>query len=298
MTVTGAAWLVSTSLVVVAVWAETMVELVQADRWRGRLRDLVAGSTLALASIPAAVVAGVIAHRMWPVLGSAAPAPVATVTAHPVAGLVVAFVAWDGLGWIDHWIGHRTRVGWSTHRPHHGGGFDLTVALRQSPIPLAGMVLLPTVALTGVSLGTMAVVVAASNTWQALIHTQADVALPRWCEAALMTPSTHRVHHEQGGPVNLGPVLTVWDRAVGTFRDPGHCDLPELRPTNRRGCRPVPRWSGEAWERTAGRAADRSRAAPGRDPCLVAGVAPDVRRARRADRGDAPRDGRRAPLDR
>ena len=221
MTVPGVAWLVSTGLVVVAVWAETMVDLVKVDRWHHRVRDLGAGLMLAVASLPAAAVAGAVAHRAWPVLGSVTPAPVAAVTRLPVLGFVVAFVVWDGLGWIDHWIGHRTRIGWITHRPHHGGGFDLTVALRQSPFPLAGIVLLPAVALTAVSFETMAVVLAVSNTWQALIHTHVALPLPRWCEAAVMTPATHRVHHDGGGLENLGPVLTVWDRAAGTFRLPG-----------------------------------------------------------------------------
>jgi sterol desaturase/sphingolipid hydroxylase (fatty acid hydroxylase superfamily) len=220
VTVTGSAWLVSTGVVIVAVWAETMVEVVRVDRWRVRVRDLGAGSALAVASLPASAVASVVAYQAWPVLGRVTPEPVAAATGHPVIGFVIAFVVWDGLGWVDHWIGHRTRVGWFTHRPHHGGGFDLTVALRQSPFPLAGIALLPTVASTGVSFETMAVVLAVSNTWQALIHTQADLPGLRWCESAVMTPATHRVHHDDGGLVNLGPVLTVWDRAAGTFRVP------------------------------------------------------------------------------
>src|SRR5690606_27272669 len=132
-------------------------------------------------------------------------------------GFVVAFTVWDALGWVDHWIGHRTRIGWVTHRPHHGGSsFNLTLALRQSPYPLAGIALLPIVALTGVPFETAAIAVAISNTWQALIHTQARLPLPGWLERTVMTPATHEMHHDHGGLVNLGPVLTLWDRAAGT----------------------------------------------------------------------------------
>ena len=222
MTVVDAAWLASTGLVITALWAETVLDLASPDRWRRRLRDLGGAALLGVASLPAAVLTAVVATAAWPVLGAAAPSPLAAITGHPLGGFVVAFVAWDALGWLDHWIGHRTRIGWVTHLPHHGGRhFDLTLALRQSPFPLAGMALLPLVALTGATLATVAVVVAVSNVWQALIHTQLDVRLPRWLEAAVMTPATHRLHHDGGGAaVNLGPVLTLWDRAAGTFRCP------------------------------------------------------------------------------
>ena len=221
MNVVDIAWAGSTGLIVLAVWVETMTDLVRPDRWRRRLHDLAGGALLAVASLPAAVVAAAIARSVWPILGSAAPSRIAAATDHPLIGFVVAFTVWDGLGWVDHWIGHRTRIGWVTHRPHHGGSsFNLTLALRQSPYPLAGIALLPVVALTGVPFETAAAVVAVSNTWQAVIHTQARLPLPGWLERTVMTPATHEIHHDHGGLVNLGPVLTLWDRAAGTFCTP------------------------------------------------------------------------------
>lgn len=213
MNVTDVAWVASTSLVVVAVWAETMAELIRPDCWRRRLGDLGAGVALALASIPAAFVAATVARHAWGALDDTGPFS----GAHPIVAFVVSFVVWDGLGWVDHWIGHRTRFGWFTHRPHHSGRhYDLTLALRQSPYPVAGILLLPVLALSGVSFDVAAVVVAASNTWQALLHMQARVQFPAWLSGIVMTPATHRLHHELG-TVNLGPVLTVWDRVAGSF---------------------------------------------------------------------------------
>ena len=121
------------------------------------------------------------------------------------------------------------RIGWLTHRPHHGGSsFNLTLALRQSSYPLAGIALLPIVALTGVPFETAAVVVAVSNTWQAVIHTQARAPLPAWLERTVMTPATHEIHHDHGGSVNLGPV----PHPPG----PGRWDLPHSETASEPGC--------------------------------------------------------------
>jgi sterol desaturase/sphingolipid hydroxylase (fatty acid hydroxylase superfamily) len=56
------------------------------------------------------------------------------------------------------------------------------------------------------------------NIW---IHTNLDVDLGRF-EWLLITPNYHRVHHGARGlsNMNLGFVLTIWDRMFGTYVDP------------------------------------------------------------------------------
>ena len=123
---------------------------------------------------------------------------------HPLIGAAATFVAWDFSGWLYHLIGHRTRVGWAAHQPHHTGeGFDATLGLRQSWAPFHGLVHHPLLALAGFDLRVVIVCAAVSNCWQVLEHTSLPVRFPRWLEAHVMTPAAHRHHHgRDGGAVN------------------------------------------------------------------------------------------------
>ena len=141
---------------------------------------------------------------------------------HPLIGAAATFVAWDLSGWLYHVIGHRTRVGWAAHQPHHTGeDFDATLGLRQSWAPFHGLVHHPLLALAGFDLRVVIVCAAVSNCWQVLEHTSFPVRFPRGFEANVMTPAAHRHHHgRDGGAVNLGPFFTWWDRLAGTWVAP------------------------------------------------------------------------------
>lgn len=139
---------------------------------------------------------------------------------HPIVAFAVAFVAWDLIGWLYHLIGHTSAVGWASHQAHHTGRtFDGSLALRQSWFPVHGLAVQPLIALTGVDLAVVVVCIAVSNVVQALQHSASLGRVPRWVAAVVVTPEAHRHHHRTGaGPVNLGPVFTVWDRMAGTWR--------------------------------------------------------------------------------
>jgi sterol desaturase/sphingolipid hydroxylase (fatty acid hydroxylase superfamily) len=134
-------------------------------------------------------------------------------------GACAAFVVWDLAGWAYHWVGHRTRMGWAAHQVHHTGrGFDLTLGLRQTWLPVHGLVIYPLVALAGFRFEVVVVCAAMSNCWQVLQHLRAPVRFPRWLAAVVMTPESHRHHHgREAATVNLGPVFTIWDRAAGSW---------------------------------------------------------------------------------
>jgi len=142
--------------------------------------------------------------------------------AHPVVGAVVTFVAWDLSGWVYHLIGHRTRIGWAAHQPHHSGpDFDASLGLRQSWAPFHGLVHHPLLALAGFDLRVVFACAAVSNCWQVLEHTSLQIRFPRFIEAVVMTPAAHRHHHgRHGAAVNLGPFFTIWDRLAGTWVSP------------------------------------------------------------------------------
>ncbi|MGH9279679.1 MAG: sterol desaturase family protein [Acidimicrobiales bacterium] len=193
---------------------------------RGRLAILRSAAT-ATAMAAGAFVIGVgytaVLRVLWDLVASVRWDPATRFwEQHAVVGAVAAFVAWDFVGWVYHLVGHRTRLGWAAHQPHHtGDGFDATLGLRQSWAPFHGLAFQPLVALAGFDLRVVFVGAAISNCWQVMEHTSLPVRFPRWFAAHVMTPAAHRHHHgQEGGSVNLGPVFTWWDRLAGTWVPP------------------------------------------------------------------------------
>jgi sterol desaturase/sphingolipid hydroxylase (fatty acid hydroxylase superfamily) len=186
--------------------------------------------------------------------------------ARPVLGAVAAFVAWDLAGWLYHLVGHRTAVGWAAHQPHHSGeSYDLTLGLRQSWTPFCGLAFQPLLALAGFDLRVIYVCAALSNCWQVLAHTAVAVPVPRWVGAVVTTPATHRHHHARhGAPVNLGPVLTVWDRLSGTWVGPDTPPPAAYGPVVPASANPV-RVELAGWAALLGR---RAGSRPGRGPTV------------------------------
>lgn len=219
-----ASWVVGMShgLLVAAVLGEAAWRGVT-DGW-SRVRRLPVVAVMAAGAVLVGVGVTRLYGALWPVLGRWAPASLAGVWDRlPVLGAVAAFVAWDLAGYWYHRIGHRTRLGWASHQVHHTGDhYDLSLAWRQSWLPLHAVAIFPVLALAGLRLEPLVVCAAVSNLWQALVHTAAPVRLPSWVEATLTTPATHRRHHAVGDggattAVNLAPVLTLWDRLGGTW---------------------------------------------------------------------------------
>ena len=181
------------------------------------------GVTMAAGAFVVSALYTSVLRVLWQAVGVAAPhALVGLWWSHPVLGAIAAFIAWDAVGWLYHWVGHCTRIGWAAHQPHHSGDtFDITLGLRQSWAPFHGLAYQPLLALAGFDFRVIAVCAAISNCWQVLEHSSAPIHFPRWAKAWLMTPAAHRHHHgTDAGARNLGPVLTVWDRLAGTWLDP------------------------------------------------------------------------------
>ena len=211
---TGYDWAITLPTLVVALGVALEVAWL---RRRGDQRILGSARTAAAMAGGATVVGVVYAavlRATWDVLQ-----PVALRWSAPaVVTFAVGFVLWDLAGWGYHWIGHHTAVGWAAHQPHHTGTqFDLTLGLRQTWLPIHGLAVHPILALAGFDLRTIVLCSALSNGWQALEHTSMPVRWPAGLSAAVMTPDAHRHHHGVGAAVNLGPVLTVWDRLAGTW---------------------------------------------------------------------------------
>ncbi len=206
------------------------------------LRSAATATAMAAGALVVGILYTAVLRHLWGVVATLGWEGAASFwSAHPVIGAAVTFVAWDLSGWLYHVIGHRTRVGWAAHRPHHSGeDFDATLGLRQSWAPFHGLVHHPLLALAGFDLRVVFVCAAVSNCWQVLEHTSLPVRFPRWFEAQVMTPAAHRHHHgRDAGAINLGPVFTWWDRLAGTWVSPDVTAPAAYGPAVRASANPV-----------------------------------------------------------
>jgi sterol desaturase/sphingolipid hydroxylase (fatty acid hydroxylase superfamily) len=187
---------------------------------RAVLRASATAGAMGVGALVVGVGYAAVLRPLWSAVGSLAPEGLAGFwRAHPVAGAMVAFVAWDLALFLYHWIGHHTAVGWAAHQPHHSGvDYDVSLGFRQTWVPFHGLAVQPLVALLGLDLDVILICAAVSNSWQMLIHTSVPVRFPDWFDATVMTPASHRQHHgRDGGSGNLGAVFTIWDRLAGSW---------------------------------------------------------------------------------
>ncbi len=205
------------AIVIAAVLAERCRLLVRTGS--ARLGELATATGLLAGALAVGLVVGPVMRATWDLVADLAPVRLSATST--LADLAVAFVAWDLAGYWYHRIGHCTRLGWAAHRPHHTGThYDLSLAWRQSWFPWMALVTFPLVALTGASFAVATTCAAVSEAWQALVHAGGRDPTPAGMRRWVTTPAVHRVHHDTDDAVNLAPVLVVWDRLFGTWREP------------------------------------------------------------------------------
>jgi sterol desaturase/sphingolipid hydroxylase (fatty acid hydroxylase superfamily) len=148
-------------------------------------------------------------RRMMPRLGSGA------------LPMALAITGWDFIYYWNHRFMHESRYMWAIHVVHHSSEhYNLSTALRQpvleslgTPVPYGALCLF------GVSPQQVQMARGLNLLYQYWIHTEAIDRVGR-AEAALNTPSHHRVHHGSNLRYidrNHGSILIVWDRLFGTF---------------------------------------------------------------------------------
>ncbi|MFZ5470129.1 MAG: sterol desaturase family protein [Myxococcota bacterium] len=142
-------------------------------------------------------------------------------TLEGAAAWAVAFVGVDFLYYWWHRLSHRVSFLWAVHVVHHQSeDYNLAVALRQAVF--SGVTSWPfnvLLAFAGVPPPVMVATSSLSTLYQFWIHTELVGKLGP-IEAALNTPSHHRVHHAVNPRYldkNYGATLIVWDRLFGTF---------------------------------------------------------------------------------
>jgi sterol desaturase/sphingolipid hydroxylase (fatty acid hydroxylase superfamily) len=166
------------------------------------------------------------------------------------AYLAVALVAIDALDWLAHLANHKIQSLWQFHAVHHSQEeLSILSTFRTHPLVHLSFVIsaVPVLAVAA-NTATPAVVLTAYACLGALPHANVRWSygwLGRW----LVSPDYHRRHHSptERLDVNLGTVLTVWDRVSGRAVAPASAvDALRAQPTGLAG-RPIPVEQASSW---------------------------------------------------
>lgn len=137
------------------------------------------------------------------------------------------FLALDAADYARHRLEHKFALIWRIHRVHHSDRqLDASTALRFHPLEV-----LLTSSLHVAVIVTLGAPVAAALTYVAVLSVfdmwqHANIRGPRALDALdaiVITPRLHRMHHSDAAEhqaVNMGAVLCLWDRILGTYRRP------------------------------------------------------------------------------
>ena len=158
-------------------------------------------------------------ERGWGLL-NAVPVPHA-------AAFVVTLVALDAVRYGNHRLWHRVPLLWRLHRVHHSDvDYDLTVGLRFHPVEVVLANLAVIAAVVALGAPVWAVIASDVATVALGFFAHGNVRLPAAADRAirtiLVTPAMHATHHSverDEATSNYGAVLSVWDRALGSYRE-------------------------------------------------------------------------------
>lgn len=147
---------------------------------------------------------------------------------------ILAWVFYDFMWWLVHWLGHNVRLLWCLHSVHHTPKeMKLSVAFRGSFMDFAyvghTIIWAP---LLGFHPFMILIVEALGRLYGILVHVSEKWAPNKRrnvLEQVFISPSLHRVHHSVN-PLyldqNYGEVLTVWDKLFKTYQP----EVPEEKP--------------------------------------------------------------------
>jgi sterol desaturase/sphingolipid hydroxylase (fatty acid hydroxylase superfamily) len=156
------------------------------------------------------------------------------------AYVVLAVIAIDAVDWLAHLANHRVTALWRLHAVHHSQEeLSILSTFRTHPLVHVSFVIsaIPVLALAS-NAATPAIILTVYSCLGALPH-----ANVRWSYGRLgglfVSPAYHRRHHSptERLDVNMGTVLTIWDRLSGRAHYPAWGAT--VAPTGLAG-RPIP----------------------------------------------------------
>ncbi|SFD62448.1 Sterol desaturase/sphingolipid hydroxylase, fatty acid hydroxylase superfamily [Chitinophaga sp. CF118] len=148
---------------------------------------------------------------------------------------ILAYLVYDFMFWLVHFLGHKVRFFWCIHGVHHTAEeMKLTVAVRGSffgilHIPLT-VIWLP---ILGFDPFMIFIAEAIARLYGLYEHVNDNfdtlVGKQTFMERLFITPSVHRVHHAKNFIYldrNYGETFSIWDKIFGTFQS----ELDDVKP--------------------------------------------------------------------
>ena len=144
-------------------------------------------------------------------------------------GLVV-FEFWY---WLQHWLGHKVRLLWCIHAPHHASDtLTSLIGLGRNilELPYLAFFLGFMTALCGVPLEVIVVVSIIDGFWGKFLHISPKLVPGKYgpLEYFMQTPAYHRGHHARNllyMDTNYNSITLFWDWLFGTLQ-PLRDDIP------------------------------------------------------------------------
>ena len=137
----------------------------------------------------------------------------------------LALLTYEFFYWLHHWVGHKVRIFWCVHSPHHApNSINMLVSFNHSIfesvlyLPIAVGFL---TALAGVDPLLVAALNVLDIAWGSLLHLSDNLARSRFgfLERFMQTPSYHRAHHAKNleyMDMNYTSITLFWDTVFGT----------------------------------------------------------------------------------
>jgi sterol desaturase/sphingolipid hydroxylase (fatty acid hydroxylase superfamily) len=143
---------------------------------------------------------------------------------NPVLYWIVLFFGLDFFFYLEHRSEHYCRVLWAVHVTHHSSQeYNLTTGFRSSVFrPFVSFWFFIPLVLIGFNPLDILFMDAICQIYGIMVHTQYIKKMPAWFEVFMVSPSHHRVHHASNIAYldkNMGMVLILWDKLLGTFQE-------------------------------------------------------------------------------
>ncbi|MBJ21763.1 MAG: sterol desaturase family protein [bacterium] len=141
--------------------------------------------------------------------------------------LIYSLVVYEFFYWLQHWLGHKIRLIWCIHSPHHAPA-GIHMAIGTNHHFLEGLVYFPLfLGFLPALLGVDPVIVVALNildtVWGSYLHLSSEILREGrygWLGRFMQTPAHHRVHHAKNPRYvdrNYNSITLLWDWLLGTL---------------------------------------------------------------------------------